>query len=331
MMWWWPRMRRLQFLTSWCVLVLGVHQLSDFVAVWAAQRASFGWVFGAGISASAGVPTATAVRDRLLCERYAIEQQLVRQELDESDPLIRGKVHRYFDGRNGMPALGSGGDYSAAFELVMPDEAARKRYQEDRFAGARPGFGHRVLGGLLVAGHCDLVITTNFDPLIEQGFTDALRRGTDAGGHLDRELAVAGLESATRARVAFQSQRWPLVVKLHGDFRERRLMNTEPELREQDADLRRLVIDASRTFGIVVCGYSGRDASVMDMFRASASVPDAWPQGFWWMVRGSDSVPDSVRDVLVELTSKGVAAHLVVTHSFDETMGAIARQGLAPM
>lgn len=105
-------------------------------------------------------------------------------------------------------------------------------------------------------------------------------------------------------------------------------MNTEPELREQDADLRRFVIDVSRTFGMVVCGYSGRDASVMEMFWKSASVADAWPQGFWWMVRSVAAVPSSVRDLLVELTSKGVAAHLVVAHSFDETMGAIARQAV---
>ncbi|WP_425003068.1 hypothetical protein [Mycolicibacterium sp. S3B2] len=173
-----------------------MHQLSDFVAIWAAQRASFGWFFGAGVSASAGVPTATAVRDRLLCERYAIEHQLVRQDVDESDPTILQRVHRYFDGRNGMPALRSDGDYSAAFELVVPDEAARKRYLEDLFAGARPGFGHRVFGGLLVAGYCNLVITTNFDPLIEQGFTDALRRGTDAG-----ELASATSAASPTPRV----------------------------------------------------------------------------------------------------------------------------------
>jgi hypothetical protein len=308
---------------------VGVHQLSDFIAIWAAQRASLGWFVGAGVSASAGVPTAAAVRDRLLCERYAIEHQLVRQDLDESDPAVLQRVHRYFDGRNGMPSLGGDGDYSAAFELVIPDEVARKRFLEELFAGARPSFGHRVLGGLLLAGHCNLVITTNFDPLIEQGFIDALRRGTDAGECVTRgELNVAGLESSARARVALQSQSWPLAIKLHGDFRERRLMNTEPELREQDRELRSVVIDASRTFGIVVCGYSGRDASVMEMFRASASVPDAWPQGFWWMVRRPDAVPNSVRDLLVELASNGVAAHMVVAQSFDETMGAIARQAV---
>lgn len=307
---------------------VGVHDLGEFVTVWAAQRSLFGWFFGAGISASAGVPTATAVRDRLLCDRYAVEHQLVRQALDETDPVIIERVGQYFDGRNGMPRLGSEGDYSAAFELVMPDEAARKRFLEQLFEGARPGFGHRVLGGLLLAGHCDLAITTNFDPLIEMGFTDALRRGTDSGQHVERELTVAGLESSARARVALQSRRWPLAVKLHGDFRERRLMNINAELREQDSALRQFVIDVSRAFGMVVCGYSGRDASVMEMFRATGAIPDAWPQGFWWMVRSSDSVPSSVRELLVEMASSGVAAHLVVAHSFDETMGAIARQAV---
>jgi hypothetical protein len=56
--------------------------------------------------------------------------------------------------------------YSAAFQLIVPDGSARRRYLERLFEGTRPGFGHRVIDGLLVSGHCDLVETTNFDPLI---------------------------------------------------------------------------------------------------------------------------------------------------------------------
>jgi hypothetical protein len=120
---------------------VGMHQLNDFVAAWATQRASFAWFLGAGISASAGVPTATSVRDRLLCDRYAVEHQLVRQTLDESDPAVLKRVQQYYDGQNGMPRLGSDNDYSAAFELVIPDEAARKRYLEQLFQGTREGHG----------------------------------------------------------------------------------------------------------------------------------------------------------------------------------------------
>ena len=204
---------------------------------------------------------------------------MLRQRLDESDPVLVKRVDDYYDGRIGMPRLGSEYDYSAAFELVIPDESARKRYLEQLFVGARAGFGHRVLGGLLVAGHCDLVITTTFDPLIELGFLDGTRRGTDTGLDVERELNVAGLESSVRAQVALQSRRWPLAVKLHGDFRERSLMNTEPELREQDAALRRFVTDVSRTFGAVVSGYSGRDRTVCCRgcggFDAAVGVVDA--------------------------------------------------------
>lgn len=209
---------------------------------------------------------------------------MLRQRLDESDPVLVKRVDDYYDGRIGMPRLGSEYDYSAAFELVIPDEAARKHYLEQLFEGARAGFGHRVLGGLLVAGHCDLVITTNFDPLIELGFLDATRRGTDTGLDVERELNVAGLESSVRAQVALQSRRWPLAVKLHGDFRERSLMNTEPELREQDAALRRFVTDVSRTFGAVVSGYSGRDRTVCCRgcggFDAAVGVVDAGVDAF---------------------------------------------------
>lgn len=58
--------------------------------------------------------------------------------LDETDPVIIERVRQYFGGRNGMLGLGSEGDYSAAFDLVMPDEAARKRYLEQLFEGADP-------------------------------------------------------------------------------------------------------------------------------------------------------------------------------------------------
>ena len=75
---------------------------------------------------------------------------MLRQRLDESDPVLVKRVDDYYDGRIGMPRLGSEYDYSAAFELVIPDESARKRYLEQLFEGARAGFGHRVLGGLLM-------------------------------------------------------------------------------------------------------------------------------------------------------------------------------------
>jgi SIR2-like domain len=300
--------------------------LHDFATVWAVQQARFAWLVGAGISASAGVPLASSIRDQLLFDRYAAEHQLVRQELDDTDPSQVQRVHAYFDGKNGMPPLGSDGDYSAAFDLCLSDPAARKVFLRDRIEHVKPAFAQRVFGGLVVSGACDLVITTNFDRLLEQGISEAQRAGTDLLTDQQRELNVAGIDSTARATTAIENREWPLVVKLHGDFREKHLKNTDSELQTQDEALRQFVIDVSRQFGLVVSGYSGRDQSVMQMLTATVSTPDAWPQGIWWFVRPGTGLSPAVRALLKTAAANKVAANVVVAASFDETMSALSRQ-----
>ncbi len=303
-----------------------LHDLTDLATVWASQKQRFAWFLGAGVSASAGVPLASSIRDKLLVDRYAAEHGLVRQHVDAADPAFIDRVHGYYDGKNGMPPIGSDSDYSAAFELCLPDAAARKAELIAAIGRARPGFGQRVFGGLIVSGACDLAITTNFDRLIEQGVQEAQRTGTDAGSDQGRELNVAGLDSQLRAVTARQEREWPLVVKLHGDFREKRLMNTDAELQQQDATLRQFVVDVSREFGLIVSGYSGRDQSVMEMLNETATIPEAWPFGVWWCIRPGSSLPSAVTDFLKLAAASGVATHVVVAKSFDETMTALSRQ-----
>ena len=303
-----------------------VVALEDFSTNWAVQRSSFAWLLGAGASASAGVPLASSIRDQLLVDRYAAVHRLVRQHLDETDPALLERVHTFFDDANGMPPLGSPGDYSAAFDLALPEPAARKALLQQLIRGARPAFAQRVFGGLVVSGACDLVITTNFDRLTEKSFAEAQRAGTDLNTDLSRELNVAGLDSTVRATTALQNREWPLVLNLHGDFREKRLMNTDDELREQDATLRQFVVDASRQFGLVVSGYSGRDESVMTMLTDAATVPDGWPHGIWWLTRPGEKPSAAVQKLLRSAATNNVSATVVVAPSFDETMTALSRQ-----
>lgn len=305
---------------------VAVHALVDLANIWTVQKERFAWLLGAGVSASAGVPLASSIRDRMLVARYAAEQGLVHQDVELADPAFLERVHQYYDGMNGMPPLGSEGDYSAAFELCLPDAGARKTYLAGVVGDASPGFGQRVLGGLMASGACDLVVTTNFDSLIERGVLEAQRKGTDLASEHARELNVAGLDSPARAVAALQQREWPLVLKLHGDFREKRLMNTDAELREQDATLRQFVVDVSRQFGLIISGYSGRDRSVMRMLEDTAAVPDAWPHGLWWCVRPGSKLPQSVVALLKLASANNVPTHLVVANSFDETMTALSRQ-----
>jgi len=299
-----------------------VVQLSVFARAWAVQPARFAWLLGAGASAAAGVPTAARVMDDLLVRMYAGDFNVVRQSIDADDPAILARIRAHYDGVNGLPKFGTPSDYSAVFEKAMPDEATRIAYLRQLFSECTPCYGQRVLGATITTGLTDLVLTTNFDSLIQMAATEAYA----SAGRVKRMLTVSGLQSTGRASTAISNSQWPALVKLHGDFQESKLKNLSSELQSQDQTYRQFVIDASRRFGLAVAGYSGRDQSVMDMLRIASEQPNAWPAGLWWLVRDPTHLSKSVLTVLDSASKAGVAVWVVHAENFDETMGMLADQ-----
>jgi hypothetical protein len=298
--------------------------LRVFARAWAVHTRQVAWLLGAGTSAAAGLPTAGQIIDDLLLRLYADAFDFVRQSLDATDPAVSARIRAHYDGANGMPPAGSNEEYSAAFAAAMPDPQTRASYLRALLGGRRPCYGQRVLGAAIAAGHTDLVMTTNFDELVEIAVADA--RAAAAGAARSSLLTVAALDSAGRATAAAAHDGWPLLVKLHGDFREAPLKNLDAELRAQDQTLRRAVVDSSRRFGLAVAGYSGRDASVMEMLEEASLEPEAWPAGLWWLTRDPSRLPARVLALLDAAASRGVAAHAVQAENFDEAMAALAAQ-----
>jgi hypothetical protein len=124
---------------------------------------------------------------------------------------------------------------------------------------------------------------------------------------------------------ALRSQRWPVEVKLHGDFRSRRLKNTGDELRQQDAALRQALVDACRSSGLVVAGYSGRDDSVMDALAEAIAQPNSFPAGLFWLHRGENPPLPRVISLLEAAAEKGIDGGLVHIENFDEALRDLVR------
>lgn len=307
---------------------MDIVEQGAFVRAWAVQMQRCAWFFGAGASASAGLPTATQIRDDLLLRVYSERHQLRREGLHPNDPIVAAQLSDYFNDRNGMVAFGAPDDYSRAFELALPDGPARHRYLQDRLADKEPSYGQRILGALLSGGQADLVVTTNFDELIEEAAARAYAAVNPA--ERPRRLNVAALDSRDRARGVLQAESAPMLIKLHGDFRETSLKNLASELADQDEVLRQAVIDLSRRYGIAVVGYSGRDDSIMDMLEAASRLDAAWPAGLWWFTRDPEAVPERVRRLLQIATDHGRSAHLVRLGTFDELMSSLALQAELP-
>jgi NAD-dependent SIR2 family protein deacetylase len=245
----------------------------DFARRFSLRSSNLMWLLGAGASASAGIPTAGDMiwefKQTLFVTQRRVSPKMVA---DLSSPAIRAQLQAHIDSSGRLPAPEAPDEYAALFEAVYPAEADRRVYLDSKMSGAKPSYGHIAVATFMRAQLCRLVWTTNFDPLI----ADACAKVYDGTGY----LTTAALDAPGLAKQCIDEGRWPVEVKLHGDFRSRRLKNTSDELRLQDEQLRRILVDSCRRFGLVVAGYSGRDSSVMDALN-EATQPGAFPAGLF--------------------------------------------------
>lgn len=297
-----------------------VVSLDVFARALAVNGAHVGWLFGAGTSASAGIPTAGQLLDEFKAQLYASACNVDRLRVAMADPLIAERVRRFFDGANGLPPAGSPEEYAISFELTYPDAGVRRQCLDQWLSQGRPGFGHRVVAALIASGNTRWFATTNFDDLPERAYEQL--RAHDQGLH---RLTVAAVDSADRAARAFREDDWPLAIKLHGDVASDQLKNTPAELQDQDRSLRQAVIDASRTYGLAVIGYSGRDESVMETLQTAIQTPGAFPHGLAWLTHDPAAAAPRVHQLLEAARRAGVKAHFVEAMNFDEAFGVIAR------
>jgi len=290
----------------------------DFARRFSLRSANLMWFLGAGASASAGIPTASDMvwefKQKLFVSQRRISPQTVA---DLSSPTIRAQLQAHIDSLGKLPTAGSSDEYAALFEAVYPSEADRRAYLDAKMAGAKPSYGHVALATLMRASCTRLVWTTNFDPLV----ADACAKVYDGTAF----LTTVALDAPDLARQCIGEGRWPVEIKLHGDFRSRRLKNRTDELRLQDEQLRQIFVDSCRRFGLVVVGYSGRDSSVMDAFEEALRQKGAFPAGLFWLHRGEDSPMQRVGQLLERAAESGVEAALVRIENFDETMRDLIR------
>lgn len=118
---------------------------------------------------------------------------------------------------------------------------------EDDIAAGRktPTRAHRAIARLVAAGHVRVIITTNFDRLIE----NALRE-------TGVEPTVITSDDALKGAVPLIHSRCH-VVKINGDYLDTRIRNTDSELGAYTPGLDILLDRIIDEHGLIVCGWSG--------------------------------------------------------------------------
>lgn len=287
--------------------------LSEFLRLYPMRMPGVMWFLGAGASAAAGVRTAYHMIWEFKREIYCSTQRVPLAACsDLSNHLVRSRIQTHFDSHADTPKEDAPEEYSYFFDKAYPHENDRRRYIERAVSGASPSYGHIGLAALLKMGKVRVVWTTNFDRVIEDGTIRVFGNSS--------EMVVATIDTRTHASEAINESRWPLLVKLHGDFHSRRLKNTSDELQKQDEEMRECLLTSCRTNGLAVVGYSGRDASIMETLEEATAGGRGFPSGLFWFHRSESPCLPRVRQLIEQARDKGIDAHLIEVDTFDELM-----------
>jgi hypothetical protein len=276
------------------------------------------WFLGAGASRTAGMPTATDIIWDLKRRYYCLHENQDLLAHNVNNQAVRAKLQSYMDSK-GFASGGSAEEYAFYFSLTFGDDlAGQQRYIAELLHPEKISLniGHRVLAALLEAGFSRVVFATNFDEVLERAYAFVAAK----------TLTAFHLEGAYAALNALNAEQYPLYAKVHGDFRYQSLKNLPADLIKNDSEIQKCFLAASNRFGMIVSGYSGRDANVMDMFRSALGQTNAFPHGLFWTTPRLADVARSVHDFIAFARSNGTSAYLVETGTFDTMLTRLWRQ-----
>ena len=203
----------------------------------AAGPGQYALLIGSGVSRSAGIPTGWEITLDLV-------SRIARAQNGDApaDPQSWWKKHR-------SDAL----EYSKLLEELAPQPAERSQLlhgyfeptDEEREVGTKvPARAHRAIAKLVATGVVRVIITTNFDRLLEQAIQD---EGTSP-------VVISTPDQAEGASPVVHNT--CTIVKVNGDYLDPRIKNSEAELASYDPRIDALLDRIFDEYGLVVCGWS---------------------------------------------------------------------------
>jgi len=167
-------------------------------------------------------------------------------------------------------------DYSKILEKLAKTSSERmsilKKYfepteEEKEHQLKVPTEAHKVIAQMVKLGYIKMILTTNFDRLLEKaieelGITPDVVKSED-----DFEGVMPYVHSKC------------VIVKLHGDYKDTRIRNTIEELSNYSDTISKFLDEVFDRFGLIICGWSGKwDNALRDVILSS---PNRRFQTYW--------------------------------------------------
>ena len=275
-------------------------------AVSISKNDTYSLLLGAGCSINSDIPSAEDCIWEWKKEIYKSNNVSTQSWIENHrSPKVQKVIQGWLDNQGEYVKCGSKNEYSFYAKKCYPIEEHRRQYFQSICSNKIPSIGYRCIPILMKQGILDSVWTTNIDDLV----TTACTQGST------RAIEVT-LDSVQRINQRSQNRTELPVIKLHGDFKYGDLKHTDEELQHQDSTFRKKLIEYTKDKHLIVLGYSGRDASLMEALKEAYS-QDGGGMLFWCGY--GDKVPLEVANLL-DSANQNRKAFYISTSGFDTTL-----------
>lgn len=202
------------------------------------NKGVFALLLGSGLSRAAGIPTG-----------WEITLDLIRRVATARGVEEQPDWHAWYRQETGQEP-----NYSELLKELAPSPDERRSIlhsyieptEGEREEGRKlPTAAHKTIAGLVHSGYIRVIITTNFDRLLE----NALREQGIEPTVVASPDALRGAEPITHTTC--------YILKLHGDYKDARILNTNDELSAYPLEYDALLDRIFDEYGLIICGWSG--------------------------------------------------------------------------
>ncbi|MFA5780584.1 MAG: SIR2 family protein [Elusimicrobiota bacterium] len=210
---------------------------------------TYALLLGSGVSRSAGIPTGWEIVIDLIKKLAAVQKK------DCMPSPEKWYVEKY----KREP------DYSEILEEIVKTPIERNQLlrayfepnDDEKSKGLKvPTEAHKCIAKLVANGYIKIIVTTNFDRLLEKALEDIGIIPTVISTPDSVEGAIPIIHSKCT------------IVKVSGDYLDTRIKNTQKELFQYDKKTNLLLDKIFDEFGLIVCGWSAEwDAALVSVIE----------------------------------------------------------------
>ena len=234
--------------------MMGIERLTTLAFSMYTNKGAYAILLGAGISRSAHIPSG-----------WEVENKLIEQLAATQDVTNVKDWHQWYKDKYGQSS-----GYSSLLEALVRTPTERVQLmksffeptdEEKELGWKEPTMAHRAIAKLAKDGYIRVILTTNFDRLLE--------RALEIDGVIPQVIChESDIEKAT----PITHSKTPVIVKINGDYIDCRFRNTTEELGNYPEPMKNYICRIVEDYGLITCGWSAVwDKGLIDIINCSPS------------------------------------------------------------